>query len=358
MTKKTIIIILALILFATSAYAQTFSINGYNYEPLWEICRENDIEFGWDSFARTATLKKNDVEVKMRINSDKILVGDKLKDIGPPVRFYKGMVVVPKSFSQKDIPRIFSVPKSKSRKTSHISATKNTNKIKTVVIDAGHGGKDPGAIGRYGLKEKVVTLDIAKRLKKILSASGISVTLTRSKDLFIPLWERADIANKKNADFFVSVHANAFRKRWVRGFEVYHLSDATDDTARAVEAAENNSVKFEKNSLNRYSSDVEAIVCDLKFYEDKKESNEMAKYISKSAKRKLYVRDRGVKGARFHVLKNTNMPAVLVEVGFVSNKTEEKLLQTDSYKQKVAQAIAEGILAYKKEYERTNGFTR
>ena len=117
-------------------------------------------------------------------------------------------------------------------------------------------------------------------------------------------------------------------------------------------------VKFEKNSVNRYSSDVEAIVCDLKFHEDKKVAHEMAKYISKSAKRKLYVRDRGVKGAKFHVLKNTNMPAVLVEVGFVSNKKEERLLKTDSYRQKVALAVANGVLSYKKEYERTNGFTK
>ncbi len=360
--KKIIISIILVALFSAPVYAQTYSINGYTYVPLWSVCRDNDIEFLWDSFGRVATLKKDNTEAKLRINSDKILVGDRLKDIGPPVKFYKGMVVIPKSFGQRGILKIFKSKPIKisktTAKTATSSASKSKNKIKTIVIDPGHGGKDPGAIGRYGLKEKTVVLDIAKRLRRILSARGIKVIMTRSSDKFIPLWKRADIANRKDADFFISVHANAFRKRWVKGFEVYHLSDATDSISMAIEAAENKVIKFEEDSINRYSRDVEAIVHDLKLHEDKKESYDLAKYICKYAKRKCYIRDRGVKGAKFHVLKKTQMPAVLVEVGFVSNRGEEKLLKTSRYREKVANAIADGVLAYKKEYERTNGFAQ
>ena len=356
--RKIVISLILIALFSTPVYAQTYSINGYTYVPLWSVCRENDIEFLWDSFGRVATLKKDNVEAKLRINSDKILVGDRLKDIGPPVKFYKGMVVIPKSFGQKGILKIFKSTPVKVAKTITTPKSKSKNKIRTIVIDPGHGGKDPGAIGRYGLKEKTVVLDIAKRLKRILSARGINVVMTRSSDKFIPLWKRADIANKKGADFFISVHANAFRKRWVKGFEVYHFSEATDSMSRAIEAAENNAVKFEEDSINRYSRDVEAIVCDLKLHEDKKESFGLAYTICRQARKKLYTRNRGVKGAKFHVLKNAQMPAVLVEVGFISNKGEEKLLKTSGYREKVANAIAGGVLAYKKEYERTNGFAQ
>jgi len=330
------------------------------YVPLWSICREEGIEFLWDSYGRVATLRKNGIEAKLRVNSDKVLVGDNFKKLGAPVRFYKGMVVIPRSFSRKALPKIFKTAYArKTRKSRRIvSSAKAYNKIKKIVIDPGHGGKDPGAIGRYGLREKHLVLDISRRLKKILTAKNIQVILTRSGDRFVPLWKRANIANKKKADLFISVHANSFRKRRARGFEVYHLSEATDDIAKAMEAAENKSIKLERNSIARYSSNTEAIVCDLMFDEDKKVSYELARYICNSARKKLYVRDRGVKGARFKVLKKTQMPAVLVEVGFVSNRKEEKKLKDASYRQKVAQAIANGVLSYKRKYERENGFAR
>ena len=359
MIKKTLIVILiSLFLLSTPLLAQTVKIGGYTYVPLWSVCRENGIEFYWDSFGRIAILKKNGVEAKLRVGSDKILVKDTVKDIGPPVRFYSGAVVIPRSFSRKNLPYIFSLPHFESRKASHIAKTPAARRIKTIVIDPGHGGKDPGAVGRYGLKEKDVVLDISKRLKKILSGNGIKVILTRTRDIFIPLWKRADIANRKKADFFISMHANAFRKRRVRGFEAYFLSEATDDIARAQEAAENRAIRFEKSSLDRYNPDANTIACDLVLYEQKKVSSQLAEYICKSARKKLYIRNRGVKSARFHVLKNTDMPAVLVEVGFISNKKEEKLLKSPSYRQKVAEAVARGILSYKSEYERTNGFSR
>jgi len=359
MIKKTVIIFLILtFLFTTPVLAQTFSIKGYKYVPLWSVCKDNDIEFLWDSFGRIITLKKNNIEATLRVNSDKILIGDRLKDIGPPVRFYKDMVVVPKTFGQKKIQQIFAIPSSRVRKSQQTQKTSLRHRIKKIVIDPGHGGKDPGALGRYGINEKEIVLDIARRLKRALTAKGIKVILTRSKDVFIPLWKRSEIANKNKADFFISIHANSFRKKWARGFEVYFLADAADSVSRATEAAENNAIKFEKKSLNRYSSTAKAIACDLVLHEQRKESAELAEYIRKAVKRKIYIRDRGIKKAKFHVLKKTAMPAVLVEVGFLSNVKEGKLLKNSSHRQKIANAIAQGILSYKDKYEKANGFTK
>ncbi len=360
--KKFIIISLIMLVFATIAFAQmqSFWIKGYKYYSLYAICQQKGIEYEWDSVGRVATLKKNGIEARIRAGSDKILVNDKdLKDIGPPLYFYNGTVVIPSSFANRGIDRIF---KSKVRSKSYTARKKKSihvHTIKTIVIDPGHGGKDPGAIGKfYKLKEKDIALDVAKRLKRSLSGAGIKVYLTRSRDVFIPLWKRVDFANKKGANLFISIHANASWYRKAKGFEVYYLSDATDDNAKALAAAENAVVKFENGSMDRYNMDTNAIAWDLKFTENRIESKELANYLTKAVKGKISLRKNPVKGARFLVLKNTEMPAILVEVGFVSNRKEEALLRTSSHRDKIAQRLARGVLSYKDKYDKANGFTR
>jgi len=231
------------------------------------------------------------------------------------------------------------------------------HKIRTIVIDPGHGGKDPGAIGVGRLKEKDVVLDISRRLKKRLERVGLKVSLTRDRDVFLSLKQRSRIANNKEADFFISIHANAFRKSRAFGFEVYYLSEAIDDSARAVAAAENVALKFEQNE--EFSKPLKATLWDILYTEHRAESIELARSICKAVERKgLSRNNRGVKGANFCVLRSTKMPAVLVEVGFISNPLEASRLKLRSYRQKLAEAVAEGVLSYKIRYEATNGFTR
>jgi len=359
--KKIILITLLLLLLFEPAIAGTqyFWIGGYKYYPLYSICEKKDIEYNWDSIGRIATLTKNGIEARIRVGSDRVLINDdKLEDIGPPLRFYKGMVVIPSSFANSGIDKIFKYRQA----TRTYVKSRSKYAIKTIVLDPGHGGKDPGAIGRYyKLREDTINLDIAKRLKALLSSQGLKVYLTRDRDNFVSLSSRAEFANRKRADFFISIHTNSSRSKWLRGFETYYLSERTDDSARALQAAKDRSMRFGNSSIDRYDSTAKAIAYDLKYTENRIESRDLSRYLINYIKKKsIYTRKTSLKNARFQVLKNikTDMPAVLVEVGYISNKTEEALLRTSSYRQKLAEGIANGILAYKREYERQNGFTR
>jgi N-acetylmuramoyl-L-alanine amidase len=362
--RKIVSVLLILLFLAAPALAetQTFWIKGYKYHPLYKICQKKEIEYDWDVIGRIATLSKNGVEAKIRMGSDQVLVdGKRLIDIGPPAFFHGGTVAIPSTFANRGIDDIFKY----SRRSSAYQKRKKTSSyaINSVVLDPGHGGKDPGAVGRYRkLKEKEVNLDVAKRLKNILQSHGIKVYLTRTRDKFIPLEERAEYASRKNVDFFISIHSNSSRTRWLKGFEVYYLSEKKmDDSDRALQAAGDRSLRFEEGSLDRHSATAKVIAYDLKFTENRIESKELAKSLVRGVKKKgVYTRRKNIKDARFHVLKNfkTSMPAVLVEMGYLSNRGEENLLRTSSYRQKVAQGLANGILAYSREYEKQNGFSR
>jgi len=217
-----------------------------------------------------------------------------------------------------------------------------------VVLDAGHGGKDPGAVGRKGLREKDVNLDMAFRVKKELERCGLQVTLTRLDDTFIPLAERPRIANDRGADIFVSLHANANHARWIEGFEAYYLTDDVDDDARALAEVENMPAEVEPNLFKKQVLSLKAMLWDLIFTENRKESIELADGISQAVARRLGMRLLGIKGAPFAVLRGARMPAVLIEVGYLSNRDGERKLREPSYRQQMAEAIAEGIMDFKR----------
>jgi N-acetylmuramoyl-L-alanine amidase len=221
-----------------------------------------------------------------------------------------------------------------------------------IVIDPGHGGHDPGAVGPNKLYEKDVVLDIALKLRKILTEDPLNeVCLTREKDVFIPLEERTAIANKKNADFFVSIHANASPRRQARGIETYLLNWTDDDEANRVAARENAISLKKMKALNRQMDIVEVIKSDLLRENKRDESIKLANYIQRSLVSNLdgtyeNVPDLGVKQALFYVLFGAKMPSVLVEVSFISNPDEERLLSQDSYRTELAKSIAEGLNTY------------
>ncbi len=226
-------------------------------------------------------------------------------------------------------------------------------KIKTIAIDAGHGGYDPGAIGRSGLKEKTITLDIAKRLALIVKERlGCNVIMTRDRDVFIPLEQRPFIAKSKNADLFVSIHVNATRKRNARGIETYIQGlRATDREAMATAARENATTT---KTLNELDDELTKILKGLRMESNDEDSIHLAHAIQGSLVSSVkpiqgHVVNLGVKRAFFYVLINTGMPSILAEVGFISNPEEEKLLRTDSYRQAIAEALYQGVKKYVEE---------
>ncbi len=220
---------------------------------------------------------------------------------------------------------------------------------KVVVIDPGHGGDDPGAIGRRGLREKDVTLDIAKRIKRILEERyNLEVHLTRESDRYISLKKRTLFANRKNADLFVSIHANASPRRSTRGIETYLLNWSNNAEAMRVAARENR-ISIEKMKQSR--SELGMILASLERESKRDESLKLAHYIQNSmvstlSRRYRRIHDLGVKQALFYVLVGAEMPSALVEVAFISNPSEERLLRSPRFRQNSAQAIARGIYRY------------
>ena len=216
--------------------------------------------------------------------------------------------------------------------------------VRRIVIDAGHGGKDPGTHAG-SLQEKDIALDIAKRLRDILTERGFEVIMTRDTDVFIPLEQRAFIANSREADLFVSIHVNAARNRRARGLETFYLNLATSADAIEVAARENASTGAVR------MADVDNLLKQILNHTWKEESREFATTIqARMAERILgrtnHPQNRGVKTAGFHVLLGAKMPAVLVEVGFVSNREEARQLRSASHRTKIASAIAEGVIRY------------
>lgn len=220
----------------------------------------------------------------------------------------------------------------------------------TVVLDPGHGGEDTGAIGPGGVEEKKVTLSVAKRLAEILRARpGMRVLLTREDDTFIPLRERTAFANANNADVFVSIHANSAGRKGASGVETYFLSyEATDDEARKLAAIENSLRPFAGAERPEMTDDLQEILGDLAAAIAHHESSALAESIQASMVAATGSEDRGVKQAPFAVLVGAAMPAALVEVGFISNPGEKKRLTSVKDQARIADSIAQGIMAFRK----------
>lgn len=234
-------------------------------------------------------------------------------------------------------------------------------KINAIIIDAGHGGKDPGAMSKSGLKEKKIVLAIAKYLRDYLKKDGkYPVLLTRRGDYFVTLEKRtklsADWAKRYNS-IFVSIHANANPfGNWAEGVEVFSLSDkASDDTAMNAARMENAgfSAKDVKKTEGLY-----AILLDLVKDALMMQSEKFSKVVSKSIVKYTGAKSRGTKKAPFYVLKFNTVPSILVEVGFLTHKAEAKKLKTTAYQKKIAKGIYYGINSYIKKYNNTRGYSK
>jgi N-acetylmuramoyl-L-alanine amidase len=227
--------------------------------------------------------------------------------------------------------------------------------LKTIVLDAGHGGHDSGATGPTGLMEKDLVLDVTRRVAKLVEARlGLKVLLTRDSDNFVTLRDRTSFANRQHADLFVSIHANAHREAAADGVETYFLSsEATDSAARQVAALENGVVQLEQPA-GRGSGQVDivkAILWDLAQSEFQVESSRLAEVVHDSMTQTLRISNRGVKQAGFYVLGGAAMPAILLEIGFVTNPKEERKLKDTKYRDEIARAIVAGLAEYKRNWD-------
>ena len=212
-----------------------------------------------------------------------------------------------------------------------------------IVIDAGHGGHDPGAKAR-GIQEADLVLDVALRLEALLKAAGVEVLMTRRTDTFIPLEERTAIANRAGADLFLSIHSNASASDAAHGVETYFLNFAPNPQAEAIAARENSGGS---KTMRNLPDIVRAIALNNKI----DESRDFAAMVqtalyTKLQKNNRYVRNLGVKQAPFMVLVGAQMPSILAEISFITNRQEATLLKTDKYKQQIAEALLAGVLRY------------
>lgn len=218
-----------------------------------------------------------------------------------------------------------------------------------VAIDAGHGGKDPGAIGPTGVREKDVVLAIARRLKALVDATpGMRAVLTRNADSYLPLRERMSRARQHRADLFLSIHADAFRDRRVTGSSVYVLSEngASSEAARWLAEQENSADLIGGVALGERDRLLQSVLLDLSQTGTIQASTEAATQVLAALRRVGEVKREGVQYAGFAVLKSPDVPSVLVETAFISNPAEEKRLADPRHQQKLAAAILGGIEAY------------
>ena len=271
------------------------------------------------------------------------------------VAFKLGTNVISHDLSQSRDPNeiIINLRTPLGRLNDHIQDVKARWLLDTVVLDAGHGGKDPGAVGKYGTKEKDVVLDITKRAGRLLEKSGIKVVYTRDEDVFVPLLDRTKIANDANGKLFVSIHTNANKNRKVQGFETFLLRPGKSEDAIEVASRENSVINLEEFTDRYEELTGEALImATMAQSMFMKESEDLASIMQMELDKKLDTPNRGVKQAGFYVLIGASMPNALVEVGFISNPSEEKRLRQSAHKEKIAEAIYQAIKHFKHSREK------
>ncbi len=242
-------------------------------------------------------------------------------------------------------------PSSKSNLNSKYNGAVKRKKI--VVLDPGHGGKDPGAIGRsYRTYEKNITLSMGKELQKQLEAQGFKVYMTRSTDIFIPLRKRVAIARNYHADLFISIHADSALNRNARGLSVYTLSEtASDKEAEALAERENKADIIDGMDFSDNSPEINDVLISLSQNDSRNKSSKFAGYVVTEMKQRVKLVSNAHKFAGFAVLKAPDIPSVLIELGYLSNYSEEKFLRQPAYRKKLGEAITKSVVRYFKDPE-------
>ncbi|MEW6009001.1 MAG: N-acetylmuramoyl-L-alanine amidase [Candidatus Omnitrophota bacterium] len=321
-------------------------IAGARYYALDELCGLSRIDWFYDEIGEVATLKKENHVLKIMPQSNLALLDDRPITLDKPVIIRDSRLLVPASFKAEIVDRFF---------YERIEEYADVDKFlasKKVMIDPGHGGKDPGAIARSGLYEKDVVLDIAQRLKAELRRRGIQVVMTRNSDTFVPLEKRSTLLNDSKADLFLSIHVNANRSKRLSGVEVYYLTNNVNDSLLAKDAAQVSDVTFDGNSIEVESDTLKAILWDMLYTSNRQDAARLAKLICKNLSFFTGLKSGTVKQANFSVLRLSLTPAVLVEVAYLSNKNDESKLNSSAFKEQVAKGLSAAIVEFLKSQKR------
>lgn len=333
---------------------RTEGFDGIEYFNVFELNKAFKASLQEDILDQRLHVNLYNEQLIILLDSSYLYFKGEIYNFKHPLLQKNGKYYLPLEFLVELLPQVLS-DHVKKKKDKLIVKNPIDNRLRTIVIDPGHGGKDPGAIGNSRKNyEKQVVLEIAKKLqKKIQSKLNVEVILTRSRDEFVSLQQRTELANSKAADLFISIHCNAHRSSEVSGIEVFYLSTAKTDEARAVEAMENQVVyDYEggAEAVKKYD-DLAYILADMAQSEHLEESFQLGLKLQNNLISATGARNRGVKQANFYVLRGAFMPAVLLELGFLTNKKEEKKLINTAYQDKLINALYQGIKDFKYQYD-------
>ncbi len=333
---KKLILVMFLILMAaceTTTYRGAIRSRPQEFISIDDFCNKHNLQYSFNAFDDVIKIFSIGNDIRLVLNSNIAYFNGATFTLKNTPQYSSGKLFVP-----QELEKIVFAKEQVNLRTAFT--------IKTIVIDAGHGGKDPGAISCRGYPEKDINLKIAKYLKEELKQRGYNAILTRSKDVFLTLQQRVDIAKKHNADIFISIHGNSNRSRGFRGTEIYYLSPARfDSQARALKLA-----KEENFYSYKLSPDAEAILWDIVLTKNYSLSVDLSRSLYFSFK-SLGFKVESPKRAPYYVLRLAYVPAVLVETGYLSNRYEERFLRNDSYQMQIAEAIALGIVSMDNEYD-------
>lgn len=325
----------------------TQTLYDFMHFSLQDIQRAFGFNVSVDTTTKRYTLTYQDKEVVLIPDNPWLKVGSRLINLPLAPRFKDGRLWLPLPVLNEVLEEF--INRNAKVRQKKLVLFQPSMQIKKIVIDPGHGGKDPGGIGTKGLREKDIVLEVGKLVAEMLESElDVECIMTRDKDVFIPLGERTKMANDVGADLFVSIHCNAARSRKSHGCEVYFLSPAKTTWARAVEARENASLKFE---VSEWDEELESILWDMAQAEFLSESNQLAGYLTNYICDEAHIKNRGVVQARFYVLHKVYMPAVLVELEFLSNIKGELNLRSKNFKRQLARGVVKGIAEFKDWYE-------
>ncbi len=352
-------------------------INGSEYVPLADMARVSGFEHSFDMVTQKGRLYRKNHSAVYGVGIAVILIDGALYRSSAAVRRSEGKILIPldacRHFIKTMAPGMEMTRignsliekqghgRSPDPKESAVPEKTQRDHIRFVVIDPGHGGKDPGAVGKGGLEEKDITLKVsqylAQKIKKKLPS--IKVIMTRKDDRFVELARRTDMANRllrRNENgVFLSIHVNSSLSEKISGHETFFLSqNPTNEEARNTAALENNVVILEERpkSAKKPHEDVDYIEATMITTQILKESSELADSVQKGQIKniKSFI-PRGVKKADFFVLRGVLMPAVLIEIGFITNKKEAQHLRARGHQESIAEGIAEGVVLFIKKYD-------
>jgi len=328
----------------------TYLIENNSYISLKSLLKILGAEDSWGRVEDRIFIKHQDIEIKFKINSTQVFLDKKVEYLGVPVKEVEGEILIPVD----DFDRILSgvsVASSVSKEPSSKEETIVTkNKSFIILIDPGHGGSDVGATGYYGLKEKDVNLDIAKRMREYLEKelkgnTSVKIYMTREEDVYVSLPERVQMAKDIRADVFFSIHTNSSLSRSpdANGFETYYpgvKEDLAFLPSSPPSEVLDEEVKGDTSLLN--------ILNDLNTTSAVDESRILADFVQERLAERLLTPDRGTRRRGFYVLRYTPMPAILTEIGFLCNPNVELNLRDAEVRQAIAEALAKGLLDYLK----------